>query len=71
MAMFVDRHAVTSGKQAHAPSRDVGGVAWQNCRLFCDMSLLYTKLSGQMGSRRMVVPRKQTSKSSRVASIHG
>jgi hypothetical protein len=49
MAMFVDRHAVTSEKQADAPSRDVGGVAWQKCRLFCDMSLLYTKLSASDG----------------------
>jgi hypothetical protein len=56
MVMFMDRHAVTSEKQANAPSRDVRAMAWQYCRLFCDMTLLYTKLSGQMGSRRMVVP---------------
>ena len=60
MAMFMERHTVASEKQAYAPSRDVGAVAWQRCMLFCDMSLLYTKLSGQMGSCRVVVPLKQT-----------
>ena len=71
MAMFVDRHAVASEKQAHVPSSDIRVVAWQKGRLFCDMSLLYTKFAGQMGSRWVVVPSKQTSQSSRVANIHG
>ena len=62
MAMFMDRHAVASKKQPNAPSRDVRLGTWQMCRLFCDMSLLYARFPGQMGSWRVVVPSKQTSR---------
>lgn len=55
MAMFMGRHDVASKKQVHVPSQDVRVVAWQKCRWFCDMSLLYTKFAGQMGGRWMVV----------------
>lgn len=62
MAMFMDRHAVASKKQAEAVSRDARLGAWQDCRLFRDMSLLYARLPSQMSSWRVVVPSEQTSR---------
>lgn len=70
MAMFMDRHAVASEKQAHAPSPDVWAEAWQKRRFFRDMTLLYTRFPGQTDSRWMMVPSKQTSQSGSGASIH-
>ena len=47
MAMFIDRHAVASRKQAHAPSQDSRVEVWQKCKLTCDMNLLHTRFPGQ------------------------